>query len=86
MEVCAYYGITLINVIEEHPLGHISLAANYKDKQVFELITYEEVKNWTEENNGIGERAQFTLSELKRFLCEVGSQRLWPDHGIVDTQ
>lgn len=86
MEACAYYGITLINVIEEHPLGHISLAANYKDKQVFELITYEEVKDWTEENNGIGERAQFTLSELKRFLSEVGSQRLWPDHGIVDTQ
>lgn len=86
MEACKYYGITMINLLEEHPLGHISLAANYKDKQVYELITYEEVKDWTEENNGIGERAQFTLSELKIFLSEVGSQRLWPDHGIVNTQ
>jgi len=86
MQACAYYGITLVNVIEEHPLGHISLAANYKDKNVYDLITYEEVKDWTEENNGIWERAQFTLGELKRFLSEVESQRLWPDHGIVDTQ
>ncbi|MEI6118064.1 MAG: hypothetical protein WCP92_02125 [bacterium] len=73
-------------MLEKHPLGHISLAANYKDKNVFDLITYEEVKEWTEENNGIGERAEFSLSELKKFLSEVGSQRLWPDHSIQNTE
>lgn len=47
------------------------------------MITYEEVQERTEENNGIGERAQFTLAELKKFLSEVSSQMLRPDHGIV---
>lgn len=86
MEACKYYGITMINVLEEHPIGHISLAANYKNKNPFEVITFDEVKSWTEENNGIGERAEFTLSELKKFLAEVGAQMLWPDHGIKHTQ
>lgn len=86
MEACAYYGITMINVLEEHPIGHISLAANYKNKQAFDMISYEEVKDWTDENNGIGERAQFTLAELQKFLSEVSSQMLRPDHGIVETQ
>jgi hypothetical protein len=51
MEACAYYGITLINVIEEHPLGHISLAANYKDKKPFDSINYFEVADRTDEEN-----------------------------------
>jgi len=85
-ESSRYFKILTINVLEEHPVGHISLAANYKNKNVFDLITYEEVKNWTEEENGIGERAQFTLSELKEFLSEVGSQRLRPDHAIEKTE
>ncbi len=86
LDLCKTYGMFTINVLEKHPLGHISLAANYKDKNVFDLITYEEVKEWTEENNGIGERAEFSLSELKKFLSEVGSQRLWPDHSIQNTE
>ena len=71
MEACKKYGITMINVLEEHPIGHISLAANYKNKQAFEMISYQEVQERTQENNGIGQRAQFTLAELKRFLSEV---------------
>ncbi|HBB04353.1 TPA: hypothetical protein DCZ39_05695 [Patescibacteria group bacterium] len=74
-----------INVLEEHPIGHVSLAANYTDKNAFDCITYDEVKAWTEENNGIGERAEFTLPELKKFLSEVGSQVLRPDHSIQKT-
>jgi nicotinamidase-related amidase len=85
-EACKYYGITTINVLEEHPVGHISLAANYVGKAPFTLLSYDEVKQWTEENHGIGERAQFTLGELQAFLKEVGAQMLWPDHGVEGTQ
>jgi len=70
-DICKTCGILTINVLEEHPLGHVSLAANYKDKNPFYLLTYDEVKDRTEEDNGIGERAEFNLSELKKFLSEV---------------
>ena len=86
IQICKTFEIPLINVLEEHPIGHISLAANYKDKSQFYLLTYEEVADWTEENNGIGERAQFTLKELQSFLKEVGAQMLRPDHSIAGTQ
>lgn len=85
VEACQYYKITMINVLEKHPIGHISLAANYKDKKPFESISYEEVKDWTEEENGIGERAEFTLDDLKTHLSKVQVQMLRPDHSIKDT-
>ena len=86
IQLCKPYGITLINVLEEHPIGHVSLAGNYNNKNPFDLLTYEEVAQWTEENNGIGERAEFTLKELQSFLKEVGAQMLRPDHSIEHTQ
>lgn len=70
-DLCRKYGILTINVLEEHPRGHLSLAANYKGKKVFDTITYDEVKEWTEEENGIGERAEFSVEDLKNFLSEV---------------
>ncbi len=91
MQACKYYGITMINVLEEHPIGHISLAANYKDKKPFDTINYFEVANRTNEENGLSERAEFTVAELQTFLKELaingtGSQMLRPDHGIAWTQ
>lgn len=90
MEACKYYGITMINVLEEHPLWHISLAANYKNKKPFEMINYFEVASRTDEDNGLSERAEFTVNELKSFLKELSlsgkSQMLWPDHGVANTQ
>lgn len=91
MEACKYYGITMINVLEEHPLGHISLAANYKDKKPFDSINYFEVADRTDEENGLSKRAQFTVAELQTFLKELATNGTWsqmlrPDHGIVDTQ
>jgi hypothetical protein len=47
------------------------LAANYKNKKPFEMIDYSEVENWTNEENGLSERAQFTVKELKSFLKEL---------------
>lgn len=84
-DICKSYGILTINILEEHPIGHISLAANYTNKHPGELITYDEVQSWTKENNGIEKRATFNVSELKKFLSEVGEQRLWPDHSIQNT-
>lgn len=90
MEACKYYGITMINILEEHPLWHISLAANYKNKKPFDSINYFEVADWTDEENWLSERAGFTVAELKGFLKEISlewkSQMLRPDHGIVWTQ
>jgi len=51
--LCKKYGMLTINVLEEHPLGHVSLAANYTNKNPFDDITYDEVKDRTEEDNGI---------------------------------
>lgn len=85
VEACQYYKIMTINVLEKHPIGHISLAGNYKDKKPFDTITYDEVKDWTEKENGIGERAEFTLEDLKKHLSIVKEQRLRPDHSIKDT-
>ena len=90
MEACKYYGITTINVLEEHPTGHISLAANYKNKKPYEMINYFEVAGRTDKDNGLSERAQFTVAELKSFLKGLAikweSQKLWPDHSIKWTQ
>lgn len=70
-DLCRKYGILTINVLEEHPRGHISLAANYKNKKVFDSISYDEVKEWTKEENGISDRAEFSVENLKKFLSEV---------------
>lgn len=90
MEACKYYGITTINVLEKHPIWHVSLAANYKNKKPFEMINYFQVADWTDKENGLSERAEFTVNELKTFLKELSlqwkSQMLRPDHGVQWTQ
>lgn len=85
-DLCKAYSILAINVLEKHPLGHLSLAANYKNKKAFDTITHEEVQARTEEENGIGKRAEFSLSELKKFLSEATEQILRPDHSIQNTE
>jgi hypothetical protein len=47
------------------------LAANYKNKKAFEMINYFEVADRTDEDNGLSERAEFTVNELKSFLKEL---------------
>jgi nicotinamidase/pyrazinamidase len=74
------YGALIVNVFEQHPRGHISFADNYLDKKPFDMIAYEEVKDWTEENHRLAPEAEFTVEELQSFLKEVGSQMLWPQH------
>ncbi len=51
MDLLRPYGALMVNVLEEHPQGHISFVTSYKDKQVFQSISYDEVKDWTAEEN-----------------------------------
>lgn len=86
INLCKNYWIKIINVFDNHPIGHVLFAANYKNKNPYDTISYDEVKNRTKENNWIWDRAEFTLKELKNYLSKVQSEVLWPDHCIQWTQ
>ncbi|MDC0506044.1 isochorismatase family protein [Candidatus Gracilibacteria bacterium] len=75
--------------LEQHGLGHISFASSFigkipitqtgpEDPKAF--ITYDEVKNWTPERNGISPSARFTLKELQAYMKIRGVEAMWPDH------
>ena len=85
IKLCQTYGISLINVFDQHSAGHILFAENYNNKKPFDAITYEEVRQRTPEQNGIGDRAAFTLKELQKYLSEVKQEILRPDHCIEFT-
>ncbi len=86
MKVVKKFWWLLYNVFEIHPIWHVSLAKNYKWKNPFDIITFEEVKMWDDKNNWLTDRAEFTVWELKAFLYAVGTQMLWPDHSIKWTE
>ncbi|MDR3168676.1 MAG: hypothetical protein LBU27_02770 [Candidatus Peribacteria bacterium] len=88
IEICKLYGITILEVFDEHPEGHILFAGSYKNKQPYDMITYQEVSQRTPECNGIGENSQFTLEELQTFLQNAPGQKetLRPYHNRRGTQ
>jgi len=86
VDLCKIYWIKLINIFDNHPLGHVLFAANYQNKNPYDTISFEEIKNRTNENNWIWARATFTLAELKDYLQTFWPQVLWPDHCIQWTQ
>ena len=86
LDLCKSYNIKLINVFDNHPLWHILFAANYKNKKPYETVSFDEVKDWSNENNWIWDRAAFSLEELKTYLHTFWPQVLWPDHCIQKTQ
>ena len=86
IDMCKKFWIRIINVFDNHPLWHVLFATNYKNKKPYDLITYNEVKDWTENNNQIWNRAEFSLPELKLYLKSVWQEVLWPDHCIQGTQ
>lgn len=86
IDMCRGFGIRIINVFDNHPLWHVLFAANYKNKKPYDLVSYDEVKDWTEEDNQIWNRAEFSLAELKAYLKGVWQEVLWPDHCIKNTQ
>ena len=86
VDLCKSFWIQIINVFDNHPAGHVLFAANYKNKNPYDIISLDEVSDWTEEKKGIGSRASFSLSELKDYLSKAWPQVLWPDHCIQWTQ
>lgn len=86
IDMCKEYWIRIINVFDNHPLWHVLFAANYKNKKPYDLISYDEVKDWTKNDNQIWERAEFSLDELKLYLKSEWQEVLWPDHCIQGTQ
>ncbi|MDR2191224.1 MAG: isochorismatase family protein [Candidatus Peribacteria bacterium] len=86
INLCKPYGIMIINVLEEHPRGHLSLATSYKNKHPYDVLTYDEVKQWTSYQNGISDKATFDVREVQRFLAEVQQQVLRPNHSLVGTE
>lgn len=78
----------LINIMEQHPLGHISLASSYINKELFSAITLEDINTGKITAKDIAPHAKFTFDELKYHLQHTSkrnSQTLWPDHSITGT-
>ena len=86
VDLCKKFGIQIINVFDNHPAGHVLFAANYKNKNPYDIISLDEVNNWTENENWIWNRAEFSLNELKDYLSKAWPQVLWPDHCIQWTK
>ncbi|HTM68225.1 MAG TPA: isochorismatase family protein [Candidatus Binatia bacterium] len=69
--------------LDQHPYGHISLASSYVGLAPYAQLDLKAIAGWTSKKNGIAKDALFDLRDLTRYLREVGSQTLWPDHGIA---
>jgi len=92
-------GWLVIPTRDIHPEGHISFVTSFIWKEALtdalkrwdvpsdkNFITYEEVKNWTEENNGLSDTATFTVNELQAYLQVAGTQAMWPEHCKAETE
>jgi nicotinamidase-related amidase len=86
VDLCRGFWVQIINVFDNHPLWHVLFSVNYKNKNPYDIISLDEVSDWTEEKNGVSSRASFSLSELKDYLSKAWPQVLWPDHCIHWTQ
>ena len=86
VDLCKSFWIQIINVFDNHPAGHVLFAANYKNKNPYDIISLDEVNSWTENENWIWNRAEFSLNELRDYLSKAWPQVLWPDHCIQWTQ
>ncbi len=57
-------------------------------KNNFDAITYEEIKDRTEEDNWLAPTATFSVSQLKKYLKDKlwQTETLWPVHCVADTE
>lgn len=70
-----------------HPVGHMSFASNYVNRNLFEQIGWEDVVNGKENTPILYEKAGFTLGDLQaEFWAGNGKQVLWPEHCIEGTE
>ncbi len=79
----------IINIMEQHPLGHISLASSYIGQEIFSAITAEDLRIWKITAAHIAPHAKFSFDDLTYHLNHTSrrnSQTLWPDHSIMWTE
>lgn len=68
-----------------HPEWHMSFASNYKNREIFDLIWWEDAVNWIPSKLELSEKAEFDTDDLSAEFWANGKQRLWPDHCIENT-
>lgn len=68
-----------------HPQWHMSFASNYKWKNAFETVDWDQVVNNIPEKLHLQDTADFTLEDLQVEFWAKWSQVLWPDHCVKDT-
>ncbi|AKH33200.1 nicotinamidase/pyrazinamidase [candidate division SR1 bacterium Aalborg_AAW-1] len=87
INICQNNNLLIINVFESHPNGHISFASSYKDKQPFDMISYDEIQHRTNEKNRLSDTAAFGVDQLKSYLQSRRNQTdtLRPDHARSET-
>ncbi|MCX6825518.1 MAG: isochorismatase family protein [candidate division SR1 bacterium] len=81
-DICRSAGMLTVNVFDKHTRGHISFASSYTNKKPYDSITYEEVRYWTQERNGLSAQAKFTVKQLQEYLLNSPDQKnkVRPDH------
>lgn len=72
-----------VATLDSHRWGSVSLYSSFVGCDPLTLLTYDMVKDWTEDDHRIAPHALFTLDQLKAYLKKVGAQMLWPDHAVV---
>lgn len=78
-------GWFIVDVADFHKEGDISLAHSYIGRSDYSIITYDDVKDWTEDNHGLSSLAAFSVTDIQTYLKENGTMTLWPVHCIQDT-
>ena len=78
-----------------HKPWNISFAQNFVWKKPItevwpcweSILTYEEIKNWTDEDNWLSWSAWFTVKELKDYVksCTDETAIMWPWHCVINT-
>lgn len=87
IEILRPLWVTTVNIMEQHPEWHIGWASSYKNKNPFDFVSLEEIKDWTDLENWLSEKARFTVDELKAYLImKWWKDQLWPDHSKAWSQ
>lgn len=64
----------------------MNFALNYTEGKPFSSLTWDDVKDWTEEDNWLSPRAQFTVEQVQQEILKNGEIKLWWDHSIANTE
>ena len=84
-ETKAEWGL-IIGTRDWHPRWHMSFASNYRWKEAFSPVTWDEAMNWIPKKLQLEDTAEFSVEDIIRETWAGWDQMLWPDHCIAETQ